>query len=210
MPRAVKRYGGGKKPVATLARWPLAEKAGMSYLDEFKQKHGPPTDCVKVPEASLKAYNGRLPGGLLADWEENGWCAYGRGLLWTVNPDEYTDILTDWVDNPEQVIAYVRTAFGSIIYWDGKRNYFLDVLDSEKTRIFSRIDDVFNGTLCYDNFLNSVVLRPQFEAALPILGPPQRDECYGFHPAIALGGPGAADTLKRVKLREHLALLAQL
>jgi integrase/recombinase XerD len=47
-------------------------------------------------------------------------------------------------------------------------------------------------------------------AALPILGPPQRDECYGFHPAIALGGPGAADTWKRVKLREHLALLAQL
>jgi hypothetical protein len=45
----------------------------MSYLDEFKQKHGPPTDCVKVPEASLKAYNGRLPDGLLAEWEENGW-----------------------------------------------------------------------------------------------------------------------------------------
>jgi hypothetical protein len=182
----------------------------MGSLDRFKQKHGPPTDCLKAPEASLKAYTGRLPATLLAEWEESGWCAYGRGLLWTVNPDEYTDILSDWVSNAELMIAYLRTAFGSIIYWDGSDNYFLDVLIGYRGKIFRDIGSVFNWHLCNDDYLDDVVRRPEFEEALPILGPPQRDECYAFTPAIALGGPGAADSLKRVKLREHLALLAQL
>ena len=60
------------------------------------------------------------------------------------------------------------------------------------------------------DYLDEVVWRETFTEALPVLRPPARDECYGFFPALPLGGPGTADTLQRVKLREHLALLAQL
>jgi hypothetical protein len=42
------------------------------------------------------------------------------------------------------------------------------------------------------------------------LGSPERDECYAFASALALGGAGTSDTLQKVKLREHLAFLASL
>ena len=49
-----------------------------------------------------------------------------------------------------------------------------------------------------------------FERARELLGPPERDECYAFEPALALGGPGTLETIRRVQLREHLGILAQL
>jgi hypothetical protein len=58
--------------------------------------------------------------------------------------------------------------------------------------------------------LDDVLDQKLFQKARKKLGPIEYDECYGFEPAIALGGPGTLSTLRRVKLREHLSLLAQL
>ena len=49
-----------------------------------------------------------------------------------------------------------------------------------------------------------------FESALKKLGRLKYDEMYGFVPALALGGPATLDHLQKVKVVEHLVLLAQL
>ena len=41
------------------------------------------------------------------------------------------------------------------------------------------------------------------------LDEPAFDECFGYVPLLALGGPETADHLEKVKLREHIALISQ-
>jgi hypothetical protein len=114
------------------------------------------------------------------------------------------------LEKPTNAYAFMRSAFGHVIYWDGENSQLLDVLDGVVAELAFSMNLTFNGVLCENSYLEAVLKQDLFEEALPKLGAPQRDECYGFHPAIALGGSGTADTLKKVKLREHLSLLAQL
>ncbi|HEV2880961.1 MAG TPA: GAD-like domain-containing protein [Pyrinomonadaceae bacterium] len=182
----------------------------MGSFEEFEQKHGRPELCEKVSPQQRQAFAGKLPEVLLDAWSTSGWCRYADGLFWTVNPSEYADILPDWLKEPKHAYVYLRTAFGSMIFWDGRSNYFLDVHDKGVSRLFTGVEDVFNGTLCDDDYLDDVILRPTFREALPRLGQPAKDECYGFLPPLGMDGEFSADNLERVKLREHLAILAQL
>lgn len=64
--------------------------------------------------------------------------------------------------------------------------------------------------LCDKEIAEKILRVSLYQEAVARLGPPARDECYAFEPALALGGPGTADTLRRVAVREHLGILAQL
>lgn len=80
-------------------------------------------------------------------------------------------------------------------------------------RVGRLIDDVelfFNSSLCSDRYLDKVLWRDLYRKAIRRLGRPEADQCYAFEPALALGGKPTASTLRKVKLREHLGLLAQL
>lgn len=48
-----------------------------------------------------------------------------------------------------------------------------------------------------------------YEELLPIAPPLTPDECFGFFPPISLGGEPVIENVQRVKLREHLDILAQ-
>jgi hypothetical protein len=179
-------------------------------FERFEEKHDPAKDCQKVPDQDLTYYKNKLPDDLLAFWAESGWCSYGDGLLWTVNPSDYSEILKEWIKDGGELHAFVRTAFGSIVFWDGKLAHFLDVLSGDVSTLFDTMDFNFDGSLSDDKYLDAVVRQKIFKEALPRLGPPARDECYAFVPALPLGGSESADTLQKVKLREHLHLLMQL
>lgn len=181
----------------------------MSRFEKFKKKHGKPADCETVTPKQIESFKGKLPEALLDEWSENGWCSYGGGLFWTVNPEDFEDVLEDWVDDDAGKYVYLRTAFGSMIFWDGERNYFVDVLHKDVSQIFNEVESVFDTTLCTKDFLEYVVLQKTFKAALPKLGKMKKDECYGFLPPIAISDDDSPDALELVKLREHLAILAQ-
>ena len=182
----------------------------MSAFELFKKKHGEPQKCEKVSEKLIKTFTGKLPDILLEEWKETGLCSYGGGLLWTVNPEDYDDILDDWLDKPTGCYAFLRTAFGSVFFWNGSDNYFLDVVEKDISRVFDRVDSVFNGTLCDDNYLKSVILRPFFKKALAKFGALEKNECYGILPPLDMGGELALDNVKKVKIREYLAVLTEL
>jgi hypothetical protein len=179
-------------------------------FENFEKKHGPPKNCRAISEPELAAYQGKLPNDLLELWKQSGWCSYGDGLLWTINPADYSEILGAWPDVTEGAHAFVRTAFGSIVFWDGELARFLDVLSGDVSTLFPTMDFNFNGALSDDKYLNAVVRQKLFKEALPRLGPPAVDECYAFVPALPLGGTESSASLQKVKLREHLHILAQL
>jgi len=182
----------------------------MSQFSGFVKRHGPAAKCRPAPPATVDAYRNRLPEALIAEWEESGWCAYANELIWLTNPDDLMPPLKQWLGQSSAAIPFARSAFAHVFVWDGDTAHMLDPKYGRLTRIINKIELVFNFVLCRKPYLEDVLNEKLFRQARKKLGPLAYDECYGFEPALALGGPGTLDTLRVVKLREHLSILSQL
>lgn len=207
-------------PGRYLVNWEIMDE-NFAYLIE---KLGPAFDKRDVPRSSIERYRGKLPDQLLAYWEEYGWCGYGDGLFWTVNPQEYEPALEAWIGDTQfmEQDAYhiiARSAFGDLYFFGERTGSNLQIVaadanaiaDSYRPSDLNRNVKVFFSSLnkagCDHSDVNGVKL---FARALKKLGRLKHDEMYGFAPALALGGPASLDHLQRVKAVEHLVLLAQL
>ena len=168
------------------------------------------THTAEVAQGTLAAYAGRVPDELLTWWRESGFCSYGDGLLCTVNPDDFADVDLPLLAEGESAIVFMRSALGCLVTWNGAEAHIHDLARGEKTDLYDSLPDAIDTFFIRDSYLDAIFDRDVFREALPRLGPPGPDECYGYLPPKALGGSGAPETLHRVKLREHLALLAQL
>lgn len=182
----------------------------MGQFADFEAEYGPPADCLRPSEEQLERYESSLPAALIQEWRDRGWCSWGNGLLWTVDPAQLADVLDDWVGfENEPPIVFLRSAFGHLYFWCEGAVWSLEVHRGSLARVTENIAFMF--TLLRDPEVKERILRASlYERALRRLGRPDRDECYAFEPALALGGSGAVETVRRVELREHLGLLAQI
>jgi hypothetical protein len=182
----------------------------MSQFAEFEQTYGPPEHCEKPGDHEIRAYEHHLPPELLAHWREVGRCAYGKGVLWVNDPKQFDGVLEDWGDfGTERPLLFLRTAFAHLYFWHNGYVQSLEVHGGSLSQVTPKIARMFK--LLTDPQIQEKILRVRlFEEARQRLGPPDRDECYAFEPALALGGPGTVETIRRVKMREHLGILAQL
>jgi hypothetical protein len=182
----------------------------VSRFEDFEREYGPPGQGVVPGDATLRAYAGVLPFDLLEHWHRVGWCSYRDGLLWLVDPGQFVGIVEDWTDlGPPTPLVFLRSGFAHLWLWHDGYVYSLDVQRGGISRVTSRLERMFT-LLCDPQIQEKILLSPLFEKVLAVLGPPGSDECYGFEPALALGGPGTVETVRRVKIREHLGILAQL
>jgi hypothetical protein len=187
----------------------------------FLEKFGDPIDRHEVPVTSIERYRGKLPNQLLEYWAEHGWCGYGNGIFWLVNPQEYEGVVASWLEGTvfEKRDTYhiiARSAFGDLYFWGESTGYALNI-----TSIFSRcvINDPPTMPLDMDKaFQNFMISRKVssndfedlFEPARKKLGTLRHDEMYGFVPALVLGGSETLANLEKVKAVEHLMILSQL
>jgi hypothetical protein len=182
----------------------------MPHFEDFQTTYSPAKDCEKPTEDDVERYEQILPTALLDHWREVGWCAYGDGLLWLTNPQEFADLIDEWVDfESDKAVVFLRTAFAHLYLWHDGNAYSLDVQRGGLSQVTDDIELLF--TLLTDDDIREKILRVSlFEEVKERLGPPGRDECYAFVPALALGGPGTPETVQKVKMREQLGILAQL
>ncbi|MFW3166751.1 GAD-like domain-containing protein [Pseudomonas syringae pv. syringae] len=187
----------------------------------FLQKFGPAMERREVPASSIAKYKHRLPDQLLDYWADHGWSGYAEGLFWTVNPQDYEEILDQWLSDTKfcsqdnyHVIA--RSAFGKLYVW-GEKNGVSLTITSSMARYVER-ESKFKGDaldLGIRAFFSTKSPKTNgfeelFLPALETLGLLKADEMYGFVPALALGGPMELKNLKKVKTIEHLTFLSQL
>lgn len=194
------------------------------FIDEF----GEATQRMEVPAASIEQWRGKLPEQLLMYWNEEGWCSYADGLFWTVNPDDYEDIVDEWLANSplEQIDAFhviARSAFGHLYLWGEKTGASATISSSINSIIClasnlnRKLDDTdfytrtfFSNKNPVDCDYNDESGIPLFKRALAKLGPLAVDEVYGFEPAIVLGGKMQLENLAKLNLDIHLTILRQL
>lgn len=195
------------------------------FIDEF----GEATQRTDVPNESVEKWRGKLPAQLLKYWQEEGWCAYANGLLWTVNPEEYEDLVNEWLHDTafEQLDSFhviARSAFGELYACGEKTGPKLKILcpthalialakdlhPKTSERLDFEIRGLFGNRMKEDCDLKDEDRKPLFERALKKLGPLASDEMYGFEPAIIAGGRMRLENLRKVKLDQHLTILRQL
>jgi hypothetical protein len=183
----------------------------MPVFARFHSKHGTGKLHKKVDPTSIKKYQNILPEQLLQLWQEHGWQSYAQGFLRTVDPDDYQTTIQDWswlVSS--KAVLFLITGMGDFFAWDNFEAYYVGVNYGWKKELTGNIRILFDFSLQRDDYLEEGLNSDVYKKALPKLGAPKVDECYAFVPAMALGGSGEANTLQKVKLREHLAFLAQL
>ncbi|RZF99421.1 DUF1851 domain-containing protein [Pseudoalteromonas sp. CO348] len=206
------------------------------FFDNFYnyKGFGPAIKSILPTPEQLRFYQGVLPDNLLEYWEKYGFCGWGDGRLWIVNPADYQDLLTEWLKGTQfeimqnegidifSVIAI--DAFGKMCIWGKNSGYSLKIT-SNYGMIFPMFNNEFytqNGaSKSLDLFfatqsqkaeidLKDHNEQPLFERAVEKLGPLENGEIYGFAPALALGGEPKLENLQKVKATEHLAFLADL
>jgi len=192
------------------------------------QGFGPATKSTQPSEEILQYFSDKLPPRLLEYWKEYGFCGWGDGMFWIVNPADYQQILDLWLAGTNFVGRdnyYVigRGAFGRLFIWGEKTGQSLDI-ETNYAMLFpsdSTVElqergqetsvDLFFATRTKSSMEEEDQQgNPLFQKALDKLGPLGADELYGFVPALALGGANTLKNLQKVKVLEHLAFLAEL
>jgi hypothetical protein len=178
-------------------------------FEVFIEEFGEASHRIDVPAEAIQRWQGKLPDQLLAYWREEGWSGYANGLFWIVNPDDYEDLVDEWLEDTglEQIDAFhviARTAFGDL-YVCGERSGVSMTISCPINAIFALPKDLkpknkvdqdwsvraFIGLSVSECDLKDESGRQLFEPALNKLGPLEPDKVYGFEPAIVMGGQNA-------------------
>ncbi|WP_064791375.1 GAD-like domain-containing protein [Shewanella woodyi] len=194
---------------------------------------GPAVKSKQPTAEDLNIFEDKLPARLLEYWQEYGFCGWGEGIFWTVNPDDYKDILTQWLsgtvfeqrelDGIDKYYVVGRSAFGKLYIWGETSGASLDIVtnfsmifpsdQSEKLKTIGAeklIEKFYSSKRKSNMEEQDLDEHPLFERAMAKLGPLEADEMYGFVPALAIGGAPKLENLQKVKVLEHLTFLADL
>ena len=170
---------------------------------------------------TIKKYKGKLPDELLNIWNIMGYGIYENGFIQLVNPDDY-DFVFKYIDKLlEPSIVFAITAMGDLLIWEGNKNWTIAPNEGNrvkqidvrkcKSRVIGEIDFVFDILLGDDygisgkNFFDS---KPYLDIKdkLPTL---EYGQCYGYVPALALGGKVSNKNLQVVDAKTYIDIIGQ-
>ena len=162
----------------------------------------------KVPEETIKTYSGKIPEQFIEIWKNYGFGSFLQGYFKTINPDDYIEFVRKSYFE-KNCIPLLVTALGDIIVWE--RNEFIYILFYRYNDFdgISRGAKYFINDLVDKEFIEDCIKPKGFQEALQLLGAIAYDECYGYVPLLSLGGAEKPESLRKVKLREHLELMYQ-
>ncbi|MDP5143334.1 GAD-like domain-containing protein [Rheinheimera baltica] len=205
------------------------------FFDEFYNfaGFGPAIKAEMSSKEVLSFYKDKLPARLLEYWQEYGFCGWGDGIFWTVNPADYHDVLQTWLQGTEferreqngidEYFVIGRGAFGRLFVWGKTSGQSIkinpsygmllptDNTDNLRKRGEERSIELYFANKSKDSMDEKDLDKKNlFDRAMAKLGPLEADEMYAFVPALALGGTNKLENLQKVKIIEHLNFLAEL
>lgn len=180
-------------------------------FDPFFRKYESYSVIEKLDPVVVDKYKAYAPDALVYFWQQYGIGVYMNGYLKLVNPALYTE----WVDEHIETVKsnafiFALTAFADVIYWDNNCANIYNMRYAKHNVLSTDIELLFNRLIIDDYYHKEYLKDSLYERAKAKLGEPLFDECYGYFPALALGGRETLKNLQKVKLNEHLEFLAQL
>ncbi|WP_448635410.1 T6SS immunity protein Tdi1 domain-containing protein [Pedobacter panaciterrae] len=157
----------------------------------------------------IAKFQSLLPANLLQLWQDDGFGSIAEGYLKVVNPDDFEELLKETYSpvfkNP---IVMFATGMGDLIIWENdytvllNHRYGVSKVIESGFRYF--LDDVQDKEFIDDELKGGNYLK-----AKDLLGDIAFDECYGYVPLLGIGGSEKVENLQKVKIKEHISLIAQ-
>jgi hypothetical protein len=183
----------------------------ITELSHFSAICKPWKTYEACPTEVVEKYAGVLPEILINTWRDDGFQQFSNGFLWSVNPDEYRDVVADFIYEPQRPDAHVlfRTAFGDLIFQYKSKMFHLSAVTLRHGELGGALDLVLEVHLGQRDFANSIFFLKEFRAARKALGDLTSEEVYGLVPAAPLGGTLDIQNMQKVNLKAHLHFLSQ-
>jgi hypothetical protein len=181
----------------------------------FSERHPKFERYDEISHESIALFKEKAVPGLLADmliefWQEYGVGRFSDGLLYVCDPIQKKSTL-DFFFPGQDFYPVVISSFGDIFFTDFKQVYSLTPVYGWFTRKSPNFELLFEISFWREEFLKDVLNQDFHQKCIQKLGNLERDEIFGFEPAIALGGSDEnIDFVKRFQMDAHLAFLAQL
>ncbi|MDD1605667.1 MAG: DUF1851 domain-containing protein [Methylococcaceae bacterium] len=184
----------------------------IAQLTCFNEFHKNVSTYKICPSEVIEKYSGILPELLIATWKETGFQNFSNGFLWSVNPDEYRNIISDFLHDYQidDVHVIFRTAFGDMILFYKGIFYHFCIVTMRHSKLTGTLDAILEMDMAQKYFLDSIFFFNLFKKAKKNLGELTEDEVYGFFPALPLGSAILVENLQKVNLCAHLHFLSQL
>lgn len=178
-------------------------------LENFYAECGPLQHKKAIDPASLARVSHSLPEELMSLLSE-GEGSYMDGYLWIVDPAGYQDTLEEIYTPVEQPsICFARDAFGGLFAWEGASIVYIDVRHGRATVAGRKVSVFFNKIITDWEYISGQLQLENFRPAKAALGELSAEECYGYVPLLGLGGAEKIESLQKVKIKEHLSVIAQ-
>lgn len=180
-------------------------------FDIFFEKYPNYSIVLKATGDVSDKYEGKLPPQLIDFWNSYGFGIFMNGYLKLINPLEFQPVFDEAYDNTDVEIVFGVTALGDFLTWTGdaiRAVYFRNGKDS----IIESGDDMewfFDMDLADEGFLRANLSDHNYLTAKENHGALQYDECFGYVPLLSLGGQEKVEHLQKVKIKEHIAIIAQ-
>lgn len=164
----------------------------------------------RVSQECIDKYEKKVPDELIEIWKNYGFGSFMNGYLRVINPDEYIGLLGRSYFRADKAIPIMTTAFGDIITWEDQ--YFVAMVNYR----YARNDTMIRGLVLFAMLLKDKTFQKRFfsldayEEAVLEYGKVAFDECYGYVPLLVMGGKESVEHIKKVKLREHIAVIADM
>jgi hypothetical protein len=191
----------------------------MVNLKAFYEFNGKGVKYQDISKDVIDKYGKILPEFLIDIWKKDGLSYFNDGFIWFVDPDEYSGILSFFIPESKNLHVIMRTAFGGLFFMKEfenehpelvrKYNYFCPIY-RKGIKMSTLLEDTLNGWLTTEELLAPYMFSNLYSRARKRLPIPLYDECYGFVPAIAMGGDTEPDNIQIIKQKEHLSFLAQI
>ena len=165
---------------------------------------------TNAEQGIVDKYCKNIPKKLLELWQTKGFGSFMDGYIKTINPEAYVDLLKESYFRADSAIPIMVTAFGDVITWE--ENKFVGIVKYKygSSEIMISNFDLFLILLNDDSFVSKFFQLDLYKKAVETYGELAYDECFGFVPLLALGGKETVDQIKKVKIREHIALITEL
>lgn len=165
---------------------------------------------IQKPESSLvEKYQSLLPEKLIQLWQEHGFGSIVDGYLKIINPDDLQDSLQELYSpvykNP---IVMFATGMSDLIIWENSYTVLVNCRHRSSKVIESGfkyfMEDIYDRA-----FIDEELKGEHYFQAKKRLGEIAFDECYGYMPLLGLGGSEKVENLQKVKIKEHVSIVAQ-
>jgi hypothetical protein len=190
--------------------------------------NGPPQQAFQPQPDELAALDGHLPADLLAFWRRYGIGMWKHGKFQFCLPQRFAPLAQrifagdpQFAPNETHIVGF--SAFGELLAWNEQHQSLLIDLPFYAVRVDKFNDAGASGAYpiaiplfllefeeTFDIFEDNSDAKPLFSRARTRLGELSPGECYGFVPALPLGGPARLDHLQKMDALVHFSFLADL